>query len=101
MQVVTGLVGKRAVHRLKHDLADEGRDIGRAHDTQGAAFLFPRTGAAGLIDIEVNSVFVLDDLEYTKIGEERLSCCKVLNAIRNDTKEKVMILPLQRVKVSA
>jgi|694.fasta_scaffold54503_3 hypothetical protein len=53
------------------------------------------------IDIEVNSVFVLDDLEYTKIGEERLSCCKVLNAIRNDTKEKVMILPLQRVKVSA
>ena len=54
LQVVAGLVGKRAVHRLQDDFANEGRDIGGTHNPERAAFLLARTGAARFGDIQVN-----------------------------------------------
>lgn len=50
-------------------------------------------------DIEVGTVFVFNGVKYTKIADERVSCCRVLNAENAETKEKSMILPLENIQV--
>lgn len=52
-------------------------------------------------DVEVGKTFTFQNINYQKIPDERISCCKVLNALNNDTKEKVMILPLEEVEVTS
>ena len=48
-------------------------------------------------DVTNGSIFTFQDVKYLKIPDERISCCKVLNAENVETKEKVMILPLENV----
>ena len=36
---------------------------------------------------------------YVKIDEERISCCKVLNAVNANNSEKIQVLPLTEVNV--
>lgn len=49
-------------------------------------------------DIPVDQVFTLNGVQYKKINEERVSCCKALNAITTDgTAQKIQVLPLDNV----
>jgi hypothetical protein len=52
-------------------------------------------------DVTVGQFFILNDIRYQKIQDERVSCCKVLNAENSATKEKLMILPLENVNVES
>lgn len=51
-------------------------------------------------DILVGERFSFNNETYTKIEEERVSCCKVLNALQESNNEKVMIKPLDEVVVA-
>ncbi len=50
-------------------------------------------------DVTVGQKFVFNEETYTKIVEERISCCKALNALKDSNQEKCMILPLQEVQI--
>lgn len=50
-------------------------------------------------DLAVGEKFIHNSISYTRIEDDRVSCCHVKNAINNDTQEKVMILPLENVTV--
>jgi len=50
-------------------------------------------------DLSVGEQFVHNAVSYTRITDERVSCCHVKNAINNQTQEKVMITPLEMVTV--
>lgn len=52
-------------------------------------------------DVEPGKYFIHNNVRYQKIPDERISCCKVLNAENSSTKEKVMILPLDNVNVES
>ena len=49
--------------------------------------------------IAIGTNFVWHNVEYSKIADERISCCKVLNAVRLDSGEKIMIAPIENVEV--
>lgn len=51
------------------------------------------------VDLQIDSKFKLDNQEYIKIQDERISCCKVLNAKLVSTNEKVQITPITEVEV--
>jgi hypothetical protein len=51
-------------------------------------------------DLNIGEKFTLNNETYIKAEEERVSCCKVLNALKEATNEKVMITPLQEVQVN-
>jgi hypothetical protein len=51
------------------------------------------------VDLQIDTKFKLDNQEYIKIPEERISCCKVLNAKIISTNEKVQIVPITEVEV--
>lgn len=51
-------------------------------------------------DLTVGEKFLYVNETYTKVEDDRVSCCKVLNALKETTNEKVMITPLQEVQVS-
>ncbi len=48
-------------------------------------------------ELKVGDKFLLDNTEYERINDERISCCKVLNALNKTTNEKVMIVPVTEV----
>jgi len=51
-------------------------------------------------DIPVGTRFKTDNKEYVKIQDERLSCCKVLNAaLISDSTKKTFIVPITEVEV--
>jgi len=50
-------------------------------------------------DVAVGQRFAFNGETYTKTPEERVSCCKTLNAVKDTNQEKCMILPLQEVEV--
>jgi hypothetical protein len=50
-------------------------------------------------DLNVGEQFVYNSISYTRIEDERVSCCHVKNAINNQTQEKVMVTPLENVTV--
>lgn len=50
-------------------------------------------------DIAVGEVFIFNSVEYTKISEERISCCKALNAETvSEPKSKIQIVPITEVE---
>jgi len=51
-------------------------------------------------DIPINQVFTFNNLQYKKITEERISCCRALNAASvTDPNQKIQVLPLEEVTV--
>ena len=48
-------------------------------------------------ELVVGDKFIIENVEYTRINDERISCCKVLNAVRNDNQEKTQIVPITEV----
>jgi len=52
------------------------------------------------VDIEVGSRFSLNGVEYTKIPEERISCCKALNAqTTTEPHTKIQVIPITEVEI--
>lgn len=53
------------------------------------------------MDITVGDRFVLNGIEYTKIPDERISCCHVNNACQiNDQNTKIQVTPLTEVEIN-
>lgn len=51
-------------------------------------------------DVSVNQNFKINDTEYKKVEEKRISCCKFTNAcLVADPNQKVGIKPLTEVQV--
>jgi|LakMenEpi03Aug12_release.lakeMendotaPanAssembly.Ray.scaffolds.fasta_scaffold07784_17 hypothetical protein len=51
-------------------------------------------------DVPVDSNFKMNDTEYKKIQEERVSCCRFNNAcLASDANQKTGIKPLTEVQV--
>lgn len=48
-------------------------------------------------ELAVGTNFSIDNEQYTRIVDERISCCKVYNAIKLSTNEKVQIIPITEV----
>ena len=52
------------------------------------------------MEIAVGSRFVTEGQQYEKITDERISCCKVINAkLVADNNQKIQVLPLTEVQV--
>lgn len=52
------------------------------------------------VDIGVGTKFSFEGKEYIKIKDERITCCKVNNAVlATDTNNKTMIIPVSEVTV--
>lgn len=53
-------------------------------------------------DLKVGDQFTYKNVQYTKIQPQKISCCKVLNALNISNNQKVMIKPIENVeKVSS
>lgn len=50
-------------------------------------------------ELKIGDKFTVDNTEYERITDERVSCCKVLNALNKSTNEKVMIVPITEVNL--
>lgn len=50
-----------------------------------------------MVDLKLGDKFVYENQEYTRIPDERISCCKVLNAQSVATGEKIQIVPITEV----
>ena len=48
-------------------------------------------------ELNVGDKFMLDNIEYIRITDERINCCKVLNAMKTSSNEKVQIVPITEV----
>lgn len=48
-------------------------------------------------ELKIGDKFTIDNVEYTRITDERISCCKVLNAQKTENNEKVQIVPVTEV----
>lgn len=52
-------------------------------------------------DVKVDQVFKMGEIEYKKITEKRISCCKFTNAcLVTDENQKVGVKPLTEVQVN-
>lgn len=52
-------------------------------------------------DLKVNDQFTLNNTEYKKITEKKISCCKRLNAcLVADEKQMIQVTPLTEVEVN-
>jgi hypothetical protein len=52
-------------------------------------------------EIALGTKFTLSGIEYVKMQEERISCCKFHNAIQtNNTSVKIGVTPITDVEVS-
>lgn len=52
-------------------------------------------------DVAENTKFVMDNIEYKKIPEKRVSCCRSTNAVSStDEKKKIQVTPLTEVQVN-
>lgn len=50
-------------------------------------------------ELAVGDTFTTDGVSYVRITDERISCCKVFNAKKIDTNEKVQIIPITEVNL--
>lgn len=51
-------------------------------------------------DLAVGDKFTLNSVEYTKIPEERISCCKALNAQTvTEPHTKIQVIPITEIEV--
>jgi len=52
-------------------------------------------------DVAVNEEFTFNGLQYKKINEVRVSCCRSINAcLVSDANNKIQVKPLDEVTVS-
>lgn len=51
-----------------------------------------------LVDLKTGDRFTYNGQEYTRIADERISCCKVFNAQAVTTGEKIQIAPITEVE---
>jgi hypothetical protein len=52
------------------------------------------------VDLGMGDKFNLNGVEYTKIPEERISCCKALNAQTvSEPHTKIQVVPITEVEV--
>jgi hypothetical protein len=52
-------------------------------------------------DVAENTQFVMDSVEYKKIAEKKVSCCRSINAVSStDEKKKIQVTPLTEVQVN-
>lgn len=52
-------------------------------------------------DLNVDDEFTLNDVEYKKTPEQRISCCKYLNAIeKNNPGNKIQVRPQTKVQIN-
>ena len=52
------------------------------------------------VDLQVGTKFVHEGSEYVKIKDERINCCKVLNAASaKDPTKKIMVVPITEVEL--
>jgi hypothetical protein len=52
------------------------------------------------VDIAVGTAFKYEGKEYIKTKDERISCCKLFNAVTNDpSKTKSFVVPAHEVEV--
>jgi hypothetical protein len=52
-------------------------------------------------DVPQDGLFVLNGVEYKKIPEKRISCCRSVNAVKSDDpKTRVQITPITEVQVN-
>jgi len=53
------------------------------------------------VDVQVGEKFTLNGIEYVKIPDERINCCKVNNASQtNDVGTKIQVIPITEVEVN-
>lgn len=53
------------------------------------------------VDISVGTKFMHEGSEYVKIKDERINCCKVLNAsLVSDKNKKIMVVPITEVELA-
>lgn len=53
------------------------------------------------VDLAVGDKFTLNGIEYTRITDERISCCHVNNAAQiNDPNTKIQVVPITEVEVN-
>jgi hypothetical protein len=52
-----------------------------------------------MVDLKVGDKFILNEQEHLRIADERISCCKVLNAQNTATGEKVQVVPITEVQL--
>jgi hypothetical protein len=51
------------------------------------------------VDLKPGDRFSLNNQEHIRINDERINCCKVLNAKIVATEEKVQIIPITEVEL--
>ena len=52
-------------------------------------------------DLKVNDVFTLDGVEYKRTTDQKISCCKVLNAVNTaNAEQKIQVKPLTTVQIN-
>jgi hypothetical protein len=52
-------------------------------------------------DLKVNDTFTLNNTEYKKVVEKKISCCKRLNAcLASDEKQMIQVTPITEVEVN-
>ena len=51
------------------------------------------------MDLQIGNIFTYEGIVYTKIPDERISCCRVNNAQQNnDSNTKMQIAPIAEVQ---
>ena len=50
-------------------------------------------------ELAVGQKFKVNDITYTKIEPQKVSCCKTLNALNVDNNQKTMIKPNDTVEI--
>lgn len=51
------------------------------------------------MDLSVGTKFTINDIEFERIPDERISCCKILNCKNIKTQEKIQIMPLTIINI--
>ena len=50
-------------------------------------------------ELSIGQKFKINEVEYTRIADIKVTCCKRLNAIKNSDQTKVMIKPTDVVEL--
>lgn len=50
------------------------------------------------VDLKVGDIFKMNDREFTRIADERINCCTVMNAQAKDNNEKIQVIPITEVE---
>lgn len=50
-------------------------------------------------EVTVGQKFKFNNIEYTKIAEIKVSCCKRLNAVNSTDQNKIMVSPNEEVEL--